>query len=155
MRRMAIALAGAAALTVGGALMWGADAQIERGPAALAAPAENFTPVERAACGPHLGPVLRTVAYPSLRPLSLLVPALLNVKTRRLRRSNERRGSLKTGARPHTEKGRATLSRLRLPRHLERETSSQRLAVFADRLDHNRIGSGLEVPGQTGGPDVR
>jgi hypothetical protein len=55
MRRMAIALAGAAALTVGGALMWGADAQIERGPAALAAPAENFTPVERAACGPHWG----------------------------------------------------------------------------------------------------
>jgi hypothetical protein len=55
MRRMAIALAGAAALMAGGALMWSADAQIERGPAALAAPAENFTPVERAACGPHWG----------------------------------------------------------------------------------------------------
>jgi hypothetical protein len=55
MRRVAIALAGAAALMIGGALVSDANAQIERGPAALAAPAHNFTPVEKAACGPHWG----------------------------------------------------------------------------------------------------
>jgi hypothetical protein len=54
MRRKVIMLAGAAALTIG-ALVSGADAQIERGPAALAAQAQNFTPVEKAACGPHWG----------------------------------------------------------------------------------------------------
>ena len=53
MRRKVIMLAGAAALTIG--LMSGADAQIERGPAALAEHAQNFTPVEKAACGPHRG----------------------------------------------------------------------------------------------------
>ena len=55
MRRMAIALAGAAALTIGGGLVWTASAQIERGPATLSQPAHNFTPVEKAACGPHWG----------------------------------------------------------------------------------------------------
>jgi hypothetical protein len=54
MRRKVIMLASAAALTIVG-LMSGADAQIERGPAALAGQAQNFTPVERAACGPHWG----------------------------------------------------------------------------------------------------
>jgi len=44
----AIMLAGAAALTIA-ALMSGADAQIERGPAALSGQAQNFTPVEKAA----------------------------------------------------------------------------------------------------------
>jgi hypothetical protein len=55
MRRLAITLASAAALTMGSAFLGGASAQIERGPAALAAPAKNFTPVEKAACGPHWG----------------------------------------------------------------------------------------------------
>jgi hypothetical protein len=48
MGRKAIRLAGAAALTIA-ALMSGADAQIERGPAALSGQAQNFTPVEKAA----------------------------------------------------------------------------------------------------------
>ena len=48
MRRKAIMLAGAAALTIA-ALMSPADAQIERGPAALSGQAQNFTPVEKAA----------------------------------------------------------------------------------------------------------
>ena len=65
MRRKVIMLAGAAALTIG-ALMSGADARIERGTAALS---------------------------PSLRPLALLVRALLNMKTRRPPRSIERRAA--------------------------------------------------------------
>jgi hypothetical protein len=55
MRRMAIMLAAAMALTVGAAPTWQAQAQIERGPASLADTAKNFTPVEKAACGPHWG----------------------------------------------------------------------------------------------------
>jgi hypothetical protein len=55
MRRVAIALAGTAALMIGGAFISGASAQIERGPAALAGQAQNFTPVEKAACGPYWG----------------------------------------------------------------------------------------------------
>ena len=56
MRRKVIRVAGAAVLTFGGlALICGADAQIERGPAALAGQAQNFTPIEKAACGPHWG----------------------------------------------------------------------------------------------------
>ena len=42
------------ALTIG-PLVTGAGAQIERGPAALSGQAQNFTPIERAACGPHWG----------------------------------------------------------------------------------------------------
>jgi hypothetical protein len=55
MRRVVIGLAGTAALMIGAALISGANAQIERGPAALAEQAQNFTPVEKAACGPHWG----------------------------------------------------------------------------------------------------
>ena len=55
MRRIAITLAASAALMVGGALTWQAQAQMERGPAALAGAAQNFTPIEKAACGPHWG----------------------------------------------------------------------------------------------------
>jgi hypothetical protein len=54
MRRKVIILAGVAALAVA-ALMPGANAQIERGAAALADQVQNFTPVEKAACGPHWG----------------------------------------------------------------------------------------------------
>jgi hypothetical protein len=55
MRRKVIMLAGAAALTIGAAFISGASAQIERGPAALSGQAQNFTPIEKAACGPHWG----------------------------------------------------------------------------------------------------
>src|SRR5271170_4180528 len=41
-----------------------------------------------------------------------------------------------------------------LPRHLEREPPTQGLAVFAGRLDHHPIGSGRQIGGQAGGPDV-
>jgi len=55
MRRVVIALAGTVSLMIGAAFISGANAQIERGPAALAEQAQNFTPVEKAACGPHWG----------------------------------------------------------------------------------------------------
>jgi hypothetical protein len=77
MRRVVIALAGTAALMIGAALISGANAQIERGPAALAEQAQNFTPVEKAACGPHWGRFCGPVSSPGLRPLALLVRALL------------------------------------------------------------------------------
>ena len=54
MRRMAIMLAATATLMFS-AVPWQAQAQIERGPAALADTAQNFTPIEKAACGPHWG----------------------------------------------------------------------------------------------------
>ena len=78
MRRKVIMFAGAAALTIG-AVISSANAQIERGPTALSGQAQNFTRVEKAACGPHLGPVLRPVASPGLWPVSLLVRALLTL----------------------------------------------------------------------------
>ena len=55
MRRIAIMLAASAALMVGGAPAWQAQAQMERGPAALCDVAKNFTPIEKAACGPRRG----------------------------------------------------------------------------------------------------
>jgi hypothetical protein len=55
MRRIAIMLAASTALMFGAAPAWQAQAQIERGPAALSDTARNFTPIEKAACGPHWG----------------------------------------------------------------------------------------------------
>jgi hypothetical protein len=55
MRKIAIMLAASTALVFGAAPTWQAFAQIERGPAALAAAPKNFTPIEKAACGPHWG----------------------------------------------------------------------------------------------------
>ena len=55
MRKAAITLAAAAAMLAGGVLTWQANAQMERGASALCEMAKNFTPVEKAACGPHYG----------------------------------------------------------------------------------------------------
>jgi hypothetical protein len=55
MRRKVIVLAALAALMSGVVAPWQAQAQIERGPAALAGAAQNYTPIEKAACGPHWG----------------------------------------------------------------------------------------------------
>ena len=79
MRRIAITLAASAGLMFGSALTWQAQAQMERGPAALAGAAQNFTPIEKAACGPHWGRWCGPVPPPGLRPISLLVRALLAV----------------------------------------------------------------------------
>jgi hypothetical protein len=55
MRKIAILLAASTALVFGGAPAWQAYAQMERGPAALASAPKNFTPIVKAACGPHWG----------------------------------------------------------------------------------------------------
>ena len=62
MRRKVIVLAAMAALMSGVGAPWHAQAQIERGPAALAGAAQNYTPIEKAACGPRQGPILQPVA---------------------------------------------------------------------------------------------
>jgi hypothetical protein len=53
MRKIATVLA-AAALMVAGA-SWQAQANMERGPAALSHATGNFTPIEKAACGGRYG----------------------------------------------------------------------------------------------------
>ncbi len=55
MRRIAIMLAASTALMFSAAPTWQAQAQTERGPAALADTPQNFTPIEKAACGHHWG----------------------------------------------------------------------------------------------------
>ncbi len=55
MRKIAIMLAASTILAFGAATPWEASAQIERGPAGLADTPKNFTPIEKAACGPHWG----------------------------------------------------------------------------------------------------
>jgi hypothetical protein len=55
MRRTAILLAASMGLVVGGSLIGPVQAQIERGPAALSETTQNYTPIEKAACGPHWG----------------------------------------------------------------------------------------------------
>ena len=56
MHRLVIACATTAAILLAGALAWKAEAQTSRGAAALPAAAQNFTPIEKAACGPFRGP---------------------------------------------------------------------------------------------------
>ena len=55
MRKIAILLAASTALVFGAAPAWQAYAQMERGSAALAAAPKNFTPIQKAACGPYWG----------------------------------------------------------------------------------------------------
>ena len=44
-----------AAIPLAGSLAFKADAQTSRGAANIAAPAQNFTPIEKAACGSFRG----------------------------------------------------------------------------------------------------
>jgi hypothetical protein len=55
MRKVAVALAATAAILFAGSLAWNADAQTTRGAAAVSSVAQNFTPIEKAACGPYRG----------------------------------------------------------------------------------------------------
>ena len=69
---LALAFAGSAAFT--------ADAQTSRGANNIGSAAQNFTPVEPAACrgwGPYCRP-----GFTCLRPLALLVPPLLVIDKR-------------------------------------------------------------------------
>jgi hypothetical protein len=59
MRKLGATLAIATAVLLAGSLAWTADAQTSRGATAIPAQTQNFTPIEKAACGPHRGPHCR------------------------------------------------------------------------------------------------
>jgi hypothetical protein len=67
MNKVTIALIATTILLVG-SLTWTAEAQTTRGVAAVAGAAKNFTPIEKAACGPFwgrwCGPFSRRVCGP-------------------------------------------------------------------------------------------
>jgi hypothetical protein len=55
MRQLLVTLFAIAALILAGAFTFKAEAQISRGAAAIPAQSQNFTPIEKAACGPFVG----------------------------------------------------------------------------------------------------
>jgi hypothetical protein len=55
MRKLAVAFIAIAAIVLTGSLTFKAGAQTSRGAAAIPAQAQNFTPIEKAACGPYRG----------------------------------------------------------------------------------------------------
>ncbi len=55
MQKLAITLTATAAILLVGSLTWRADAQTTRGAATICESAKNFTPIEKAACGPYWG----------------------------------------------------------------------------------------------------
>ena len=68
MRRLVITLATTAAIVLAGSLAFKAEAQTSRGAFNLPAAAQNFSPIEKAACGPfrgaHCGPYHHWVCGP-------------------------------------------------------------------------------------------
>ena len=52
MRTLSVAFAAAAAILLVSSLAWNAAAQTSRGAANIPAQSQNFTPIEKAACGP-------------------------------------------------------------------------------------------------------
>ena len=55
MRKLVISFPAAAAILAAGAAAYQADAQTTRGAADITTQAQNFTPIEKAACGPFWG----------------------------------------------------------------------------------------------------
>ena len=55
MRKLMVTVAAAVAILAAGSLAFQADAQTSRGAASIPAQAQNFTPIEKAACGPNWG----------------------------------------------------------------------------------------------------
>ena len=55
MRKLVFTLTTTAAILLAGSLAWQAAAQTTRGAASIGAAAQNFTPIEKAACGPNWG----------------------------------------------------------------------------------------------------
>ena len=53
MRKLTVTLAAASAILMAGSLI--AGAQTSRGAFSIPKEAQNFTPIEKAACGPHAG----------------------------------------------------------------------------------------------------
>jgi len=56
MRRLVMTLAALAAIMLAGTFAWQAQAQTSRGAGTLTGAAQNFSPIEKAACGPNVGP---------------------------------------------------------------------------------------------------
>lgn len=55
MRKLLLTVIATAAILAVGATAFKADAQTTRGAANLTTQSQNFTPIEKAACGPHWG----------------------------------------------------------------------------------------------------
>jgi hypothetical protein len=55
MRKLVVTIIATAAILLAGSLAFKADAQTSRGAANIPAQAQNFTPIEKAACGPFRG----------------------------------------------------------------------------------------------------
>ena len=55
MRKLVVTFVATAAILLAGSLAFKADAQTSRGAANIPAQAQNFTPIEKAACGPFRG----------------------------------------------------------------------------------------------------
>lgn len=55
MRKVVVAITGSAAILSAEALTWKAEAQTSRGAASLHTTVQNFTPIEKTACGPYRG----------------------------------------------------------------------------------------------------
>lgn len=79
MRKLVISFFATAAILAAGAAAYQADAQTARG-ADIATQAKNFTPIEKAACGPHWGRWWRAVPSPRLPFRPLLMRALLSAR---------------------------------------------------------------------------
>ena len=56
MRKLMVAFIAMAAILLAGSLAFKADAQTTRGAANIPVQAQNFSPIEKAACGPFWGP---------------------------------------------------------------------------------------------------
>ena len=55
MRKLTVTFLATGAILLAGSLAFKADAQTSRGAATIPAQAQNFTPIEKAACGPFWG----------------------------------------------------------------------------------------------------
>ena len=56
MRKLLVTLAATTTILLAITLAWNANAQTSRGAAAIPGQAQNFSPIEKAACGPRPGP---------------------------------------------------------------------------------------------------
>ena len=56
MRKLSVVFTAAVAIILISSLAWKADAQTTRGATTIPAQSQNFTPIEKAACGPFWGP---------------------------------------------------------------------------------------------------
>jgi len=55
MRKLMVTLTVTTAILLASSVAWKADAQTSRGAVGIPAASQNFSPIEKAACGPHYG----------------------------------------------------------------------------------------------------